>query len=216
MARRQTLGPFHRRRSARRADADGLLHLGNPGRGSHHRGRHRLHRRGVGQARPHAPALPDRDAAGARHRSRHGRRRRADASALRPCRQLPQVRPRALPFADARDGFRHRPLHALPQVRPQLRGRGRGRHGEAQLQGPRRAARRRLRPRARHQPASRRRPYARPADRARDDAARLGRAGLGCRALLRAHAEEPVLHPGLQSRRDGRRLPDLRTAGRLA
>ena len=32
LARRQALGPFHRRRPARRADADGLFHLGDPGR----------------------------------------------------------------------------------------------------------------------------------------------------------------------------------------
>ena len=55
-----------------------------------------------------------------------------------------------------------------------------------------------------------------PAMRARDDAARLGRAGLRRRAPLRAHGARPRLPDRLQRRRHARGPQDLAAACRLA
>ena len=67
---------------------------------------------------------------------------------------------------------------------------------------------------ARHHAASCRRPYARPADRARHDQARLGRAGLRRRALLRAHAARTA--SSLTAFNLGDMVDGYRTCERLA
>ena len=61
-ARGAARGPFHRRRSARRPDADGLFRVGREERGARLRDRLRLHRGDREEAQAHLPARSDRGA----------------------------------------------------------------------------------------------------------------------------------------------------------
>ena len=91
--------------------------------------------------------------------------------ALRPCRQFRPLSEGAVSSAGARDGLCHRALHALSAAVAFVRGRGRLRHGAAELCAARAVLRRRRRACAGPDRACGGRPFGRAAIRAGQDRA---------------------------------------------
>ena len=121
---------------------------------------------------------------------------------------------RPVSSAGPRDELRHRALHVQRPAAASVLGGTRHADGAPCLQRARHLPQWRWRGRAGRDPASRRRPFRRPAGGAGRDRARPGGAGVGRLALLRQHASPQPVSDRLQCRRHVRGLGYRAAAGR--